>query len=393
MRTRILTTIRPRALVALLALLVLSCGTPGNGSTHTRSPSGGPAGGRSGSTPLTCPSYDATAVPAPLPPSRDTGTVGTIPGSFSVTPAGQANYTMPLTLPPGRVGMQPQLSVGYDSSGGESYVGVGFSLGGLSSIRRCPWNIAQDGQIRPVKFDTKDKFCLDGLRLVPVASIGTATPNTTEFRTFPDVFSKVIAHLDVQGNPDSFTVYNKAGRILTYAGVPEGRAMAANGVVASWWLTQELDRHDNGIDYHYTNDIDPVDGHTREIVPLRIDYANRILFEWQTLPPALVTTTYDFGLSMRRSRMLTRIQTQEAQGQNVKQYNLQYIPGPSTHRMLLSRIEECTGDGSTCKPATTFQWGNFPFNYTSQDLGLSIPADQAGVGTDQNGLARGSSQT
>src|SRR5580692_10772709 len=79
-----------------------------------------------------------------------TAPAGTIPGSFSVTSSGEATYTMPLTTVPGRAGVEPKLSLTYDSSGDDGVLGLGFSLGGLSAITRCPQTTAQDGVIRGV---------------------------------------------------------------------------------------------------------------------------------------------------------------------------------------------------------------------------------------------------
>src|SRR6185437_3493956 len=93
---------------------------------------------------------------------------GTAAGSFAVSPTGQATYTIPIVVPPGRLGMEPRLAVAYDSSRGEGPLGVGFALQGLSAVTRCPSNIAQDGRIRSVRYDSDDKLCLDGVRLVPV---------------------------------------------------------------------------------------------------------------------------------------------------------------------------------------------------------------------------------
>ncbi|KYG00647.1 hypothetical protein BE21_57210 [Sorangium cellulosum] len=78
-----------------------------------------------------CPAYDATELPADLPRS-ETVAAGAIGGTFSASSTGEATYTMPLAVPPGRAGMQPELAVSYDSSGGEGVLGMGFSVTGLS---------------------------------------------------------------------------------------------------------------------------------------------------------------------------------------------------------------------------------------------------------------------
>src|SRR5262249_45913291 len=124
----------------------------------------------------------------------DTPSAGAISGSFAVSSAGQATYRFPVVVPPGRLGMEPKLAVGYDSSAGDGPLGVGFSLQGLSAITRCPRNLAQDGRIAPVRYDSTDAFCLDGLRLVPVTPSKHKATSVAEYRTFPDTFSRVVEH-------------------------------------------------------------------------------------------------------------------------------------------------------------------------------------------------------
>ena len=94
--------------------------------------------------------------------------VGSIPGQLSVR-QGAAVYTIPIEVPPGVAGMQPDLAITYNSNGGNGLLGVGFSLSGLSVITRCGQTIAQDGREGGVYYDARDRFCLDGQRLIAVS--------------------------------------------------------------------------------------------------------------------------------------------------------------------------------------------------------------------------------
>ena len=58
--------------------------------------------------------------------------------------------------------VEPRLALTSTSSTGDGVLGAGFSLAGLSAITRCPSNVAQDGDIRDVRYDADDKLCLDG---------------------------------------------------------------------------------------------------------------------------------------------------------------------------------------------------------------------------------------
>jgi len=83
-------------------------------------------------------------------------TVGTLPGSFAVSPSGSATYTIPIEVPPGVNGMQPSLAFVYDSQAGNGEMGVGWGLSGESAITRCPSNLEMDGVIRGVKLDIRE---------------------------------------------------------------------------------------------------------------------------------------------------------------------------------------------------------------------------------------------
>src|SRR5262249_45026573 len=93
---------------------------------------------------------------------------GGIPGAFSVTGDGAASYEIPLWVPAGRAGIQPDLTLTYDSRGGDGMLGLGWSLRGLPVIARCNKTIATDGYSAPIQFDSSDPFCLDGQRLLLV---------------------------------------------------------------------------------------------------------------------------------------------------------------------------------------------------------------------------------
>jgi hypothetical protein len=137
-----------------------------------------------------------------------TAPVGATPGNLEVTTRGSASYTIPVVIPPGTHGMQPKLTLGYDSQAGNGFVGHGWSLGGLSVIHRCGATILLDGFKGGVKYDANDKFCLDGERLVNVGG--------NEYRTRHETWQRVIAS-DTSANPASFTVWAKDGYILDTA--------------------------------------------------------------------------------------------------------------------------------------------------------------------------------
>src|SRR6185503_3847977 len=86
--------------------------------------------------------------------------VGTLPGAIAVSPDGAAMYEIPLEVPAWRGGVTPTLALSYSSGAENGWLGVGWTLRGLSSISRCPSTIARDGEARSVRFDSIDRLCL-----------------------------------------------------------------------------------------------------------------------------------------------------------------------------------------------------------------------------------------
>ncbi len=91
--------------------------------------------------------------------------VGVTRGAFQVDSLGASNYEIPIMVPPGRLGMQPQLNLNYRSNRGHGHLGVGWGLGGLSKIERCTHKRAVT-RISQADRSKKDTFCLDDSTLL-----------------------------------------------------------------------------------------------------------------------------------------------------------------------------------------------------------------------------------
>ena len=113
-----------------------------------------------------------TIVPTSVEIDR-TKRAGQIPISSGVSPSGAKTYDIPIEVYPGMNGLQPKLSLSYNSQGGNSVLGMGWSIGGLSSIRRTGRSVYYDGITDAIKMNNKDGFTLDGVRLIRLDSVGS----------------------------------------------------------------------------------------------------------------------------------------------------------------------------------------------------------------------------
>jgi len=188
--------------------------------------------------------------------------VGTLPGSFGVSPTGAATYTIPLGLPEGRVGMTPKLAFVYNSQTPSTIMGQGWGISGFSSITRVNPTLYYNGKIDNVDFKD-DQLILDGNKLIKISSSGE---NIT-YRTEIDEISKIV-YYPGSGGKDYFKVWTKAGLIKEYGKTDNSRQTSENQQDALFWhLNKVEDRVGNYVKYNYGKD--PVNG---ELHPTHISY-------------------------------------------------------------------------------------------------------------------------
>ena len=287
-----------------------------------------------------------------------------VPGSFAVGPTGAAIYSIPIRVPPGTAGMAPSLSLSYSSQGGNGIVGMGWVLGGLPSIGRCPQTIAQDGVVGGVTFTTGDPLCVNGQRLVVVS--GSYGADGAEYRAELDGFSRIISHGATGYGPAWFQVWTKAGQIMEFGHTADSLVLA-QGISApsSWALDQISDTAGNYLTVTYAQN-----SATGETHPQQINYTGNGRPNASLTPYASVKFVYSTsrpdnlkyyvkGSANSLSVLLTDIQTftTTASGPNslVADYHLTYGTGSGSGRSLLSSIAQCTDAAATnCLPSTTF---------------------------------------
>lgn len=94
--------------------------------------------------------------------------VGEIPITEGTGPTGARTYNVPIRLAQGREGAQPQVSIAYNSQGGDGVLGKGWSIGGMSAITRGNLSIYYDGKTSGATNSVNDAFYLNGMRLIKI---------------------------------------------------------------------------------------------------------------------------------------------------------------------------------------------------------------------------------
>jgi len=146
------------------------------------------------------------------------------------------------------MGMEPKLALAYDSNRPNGYLGMGWSLQGLSAITRCNKTFAQDGEAKSIQFDETDRFCVDGQRLVLVnGDDGYSYGHVgAVYRKEIDDFTKYVQHGGGVTGPAEFMAFTRNNLKLVYGGdiLQNVPAITATGqeVTHTWPLRFQLDR-------------------------------------------------------------------------------------------------------------------------------------------------------
>ncbi|NJM37007.1 MAG: hypothetical protein HC845_03535 [Akkermansiaceae bacterium] len=283
--------------------------------------------------------------------------IGAIKGTLSVAGDGSASYSIPIDIPKGTGGMEPKLSLGYSSSGGNGTMGVGWSLGGLQRITRGASSVAKDGFYDPVDFDGNDRFFLDGERLVCVA--GTYGGQGSEYRTEMDSYGRITYEI---GN--SWKIETKAGLIVRLGQTADSKVSAGGGTL-SWGVNEVSDTLGNYYNVQYTGQNVSLLGAIQQRVS-RISYTGNymlgkspycsidFIYGPNERPDKSRAFTYNARYSS--TLLLSKILVKTGSHAN-HSYTFEYENSFQTGRSFLKRLRRfANDDASTPIPPTVFNY-------------------------------------
>jgi RHS repeat-associated protein len=275
--------------------------------------------------------------------SNGSNNVFALSQNLDVDPSsGTASISIPIEVPQGRAGIQPNVTLLYNSSGSNGMLGVGWSME-LGSIQRS----MKKGM---PKYNNADMFVLvqagSSQELVDISG------NGTEFRLETEgSFSKI------KFDGSSWIITDRKGTKYYFGTSATARVAdpASASKVFKWCLEQVEDISGNYLTISYM-------AADNQLYPQEIKYTGNTTAN--LLPYASVNFSYDVkanvadttnsfatGFKILQTKRLSTIEVR-AEGNLIKKYVLNYLQAPVTGKSLLNNVTLVGTDGFSTLPAT-----------------------------------------
>ena len=317
-------------------------------------------------------------------PSTSVGGMG---GQFAVSPMGGATYSIPIEVPVGVGGLQPQLSIVYNSQAGNGLCGYGTNLSGISAITRGPKDIYHDGTAQGIRYTANDALYLDGSRLI-LAEGYTAGEEGALYNPESDPFTNVITHIDSNA-PDDIRFEVQTGDGMTYW-YSASQKYYNNGTtkILAWYLDRAIQPTGNYMEYYYDEEYTQ-DQSCLYMYPVMIAYGtnlndayasqlNTIQLSYETRSDVLpIKFDGKQGVMDRRLKSITS----ETNDEIYRTYTLNYDTASDGSAFKYSRLTSITEKNAQNEslPSTVFDWSYLPLSLcASNEITVHSPLNIPG---------------
>ncbi len=278
---------------------------------------------------------------------------------------GTGNFSVPVAVPPGRNGFQPDLSLSYSSGNGNSPFGLGWHLSVPGITRKTSKGI-------PVYDDEKDVFILSGAEdlvpvhrreeLIPATGAASEKFSITTYRPRTEgLFARIEHYKAAASGKNYWKVMSKNGLTSFYG--HENKTGDLNAVIAdpenrrnifAWKLTRTVDLFGNEIVYEYERELKeegphhydqlyltgikyvdylsatPVPGTKKYLVSVELKYENR--------PDAF--STYDSGFEIRTTKRCATIKTftHPENADDLPEFYLPFVNNPDGYTLPVKTL-------------------------------------------------------
>lgn len=175
-------------------------------------------------------------------PNDDNSYVGFVPGELDVKPNGSSNYTIPITIPKGINNFEPQLSLTYNSNGGNGIIANGWTISGIPEISRVPYSYYYNNKTEQVTIDNAAQLMFNGKMLIKNSDGNYQSEINDNLLVKP-----------INGDINNgFEVLLPNGSVW-YIGetIDERLTTTSSDIPIKWYITRKIDADNNYIEYKY----------------------------------------------------------------------------------------------------------------------------------------------
>jgi RHS repeat-associated protein len=291
--------------------------------------------------------------------------------------SGALQYEIPLNIPPGRNGLQPNLSLTYSSK--QPYEGSSVGYGWTLNI---PY-------IETLNKRGADKMFNETYFSSSISGeLASSTASSTIY--MPKVEDGSFLKYEYVSNIWRMT--DKNGTVYTFGTSSNSRqVVSGTSTIAKWMLEEVRDVNNNFITYQYESQYD--DNH--QIYPTKIKYTGNGTTDGPFEINFIRSTNNDFatsssvGFQVLTKDRITEIQT-KINGTLVNRYLLSYSSPISRNRALLSTISQTGYDesgASSTLPTYQFTYQDTDNPGWTMDTGWTVPEESPGDGLTYTNLA------
>ena len=293
---------------------------------------------------------------------------------------GANTYSIPIRVPPGTSGLQPNLKLSYNSLATGSY---GGQTGG-------GWQLTQNYVQRDIE-TTTDNISDDSFDLVLNGANYHLVYNNSDnrYHTKTESYINVTKHtnspINSLGKYWNVTTPDGTRYRFGYQNASENLAFNKSYVL-TWSLDLIEDVHGNKIYYNYVEDpnLDDYGSVYLENITYNNDKLRLVDFTYDTSNRPDTTSSYSQGSLVQNSRRLKEISAY-FDGSLVRKYILNYQGYPFSGMSLLSSVVQIGEDGVSSLPATSFEYQEDPLSFVDGSMSISnIPMfERDGSGVNQ----------
>lgn len=301
--------------------------------------------------------------------------VGTIDVKTSVSESGGSIITLPLDVPVGIQGMQPNLALVYNSQSGLGIAGWGWDLSGASSITRIGNTPYYDNKSTAVEFSNDDNLSWDGNRLILKSGynlVGGAQ-YSTEIESF-DSIKYVNNYFQIKSNDGKVALYGDEITKCWHQNYDK---------ILSWNISRVTDLNGNYIAYYYSQSTNPAECYLSQIQYTGNGTSTTpqlsVSFEYINMPAPQIM--YVGQSRFAQTKLLRRIRMSSC-GHELYNYELSYDTTYVQPRLM--SVKKTASNGDYYRPVT-FTWASTGITSTLLSCSLSTPSKSNHLSGDFNG--------